>query len=132
MNEFLKTLDLMEFQKQKEWVKEQIAILEPSGTTAVRMPEGILLLMEQIEKLVTSHSEVPQKQTPVYVRLKDLTFDQYGDFVKCNFCGEHLLLKHGASHCPRCGSENLSWVDGYHEEMSLSEIADQGFTVVEM
>lgn len=47
--ETTKNIDTTEFMKQKEWLQTQILALEPSGTDAVRFPEGILHMMDEIQ-----------------------------------------------------------------------------------
>lgn len=45
----LENMNTKEFMKQKEWLAEQVAALEPSGSEATRFPEGILNFMDAIQ-----------------------------------------------------------------------------------
>ena len=45
----LENMNTKEFMKQKEWLAEQVAALEPSGSEATRFPEGILNYMDAIQ-----------------------------------------------------------------------------------
>lgn len=50
MEELLKNMDWELFEKQKEWLAEQVAVLEPSGSEASGIPEGILNMMDRIQE----------------------------------------------------------------------------------
>lgn len=45
MEELLRNMDWNLFEKQKEWLAEQVTVLEPSGSEASELPEGILNMM---------------------------------------------------------------------------------------
>lgn len=49
INEIIKGMDTKLFIQQKEWIAKQIAVLAPSGSEAVQLPEGLLNLLDQIQ-----------------------------------------------------------------------------------
>lgn len=51
MEELLKNMDWELFKKQKEWLAEQVAALEPSGSEASGIPEGILNMMDRMQEV---------------------------------------------------------------------------------
>lgn len=51
MEGLLKNMDWELFEKQKEWLAKQVAVLEPSGSEASGFPEGILNMMDRIQEI---------------------------------------------------------------------------------
>lgn len=51
MEELLRNMDWELFEKQKEWLVEQVAALEPSGSEASEIPEGILNMMDRMQEV---------------------------------------------------------------------------------
>lgn len=58
-----------------------------------------------------------------------LNADGYGDFVKCNDCGNLSIIQLGGTVCPHCSSENLSWADDDHEECHPVDLERMGYRI---
>ena len=54
-----------------------------------------------------------------------------GDFVRCNMCGELLLVPTGEEICPFCGADGcMEWADE-EQERSVPELKELGYVIVE-
>ena len=57
---------------------------------------------------------------------KLISYVDFGDFVKCCYCGTLMLVPLYAEICPHCHTEGyLSWVDDYNQEMSSEDLEDK-------
>lgn len=55
---------------------------------------------------------------------------EIGDFVRCNMCGELLLVPIGEEICPFCGAEGcMAWADD-EQERRVSELEELGYIIV--
>ena len=52
-----------------------------------------------------------------------------GDFVKCIDCEKLFLLRFGGENCPKCGSENLMWVDSENPEWDIADLEAAGYEI---
>lgn len=50
MEELLRNMDWELFEKQKQWLADQVAALIPAGTEASDLPEGVLNMMDRIQE----------------------------------------------------------------------------------
>ena len=85
--------------------------------------EERLNILEQMLKhkypieVYAQNSESKGSYTRTYVGVED------GDWVRCTFCGQVMLLPHGAEKCPECGEEgHLQWMDEEMPERKKSEL----------
>lgn len=103
INEIIKGMDTKLFIQQKEWIAKQIAVLAPSGSEAVQLPEGLLNLLDQIQDAAEEELGMcfEEYELPVTELITE----------KCNRCGREITLpwnvkKDGlAVHCPFCGKK---------------------------
>lgn len=57
---------------------------------------------------------------------KLISYVDFGDFVKCCYCGTLMLVPLYAEICPHCHTEGcLSWVDDDNQEMSSEDLEDK-------
>lgn len=57
---------------------------------------------------------------------KLISYVDFGDFVKCCYCGTLMLVPLYAEICPHCHTEGyLSWVDDDNQEMSSEDLKDK-------
>ena len=60
------------------------------------------------------------------------TVKQYvreGDFIKCVDCEQAMLVEIGTDRCPKCGSQNLMWMDEAHPECDVADLEEMGYRV---
>lgn len=60
-----------------------------------------------------------------------LSADLVGDFVKCIECERLSLLAHGSESCLWCGSKNTVWADEDNQEISVSDLEQQGYKTIQ-
>lgn len=55
-----------------------------------------------------------------------ISYVDFGDFVKCCYCGTLMLVPLYTEICPHCHTEGyLSWVDDDNQEMSSEDLEDK-------
>lgn len=63
------------------------------------------------------------KDSKVKIYFNQLTYDQIGDFVNCQDCGQISLMGIGKRRCPNCKSHNLFWEIGLHDQkLSIKDV----------
>lgn len=65
----------------------------------------------------------------VIIFRNELNPDGYGDFIECTDCGGLSLAAVGRNACPLCGSSNLSWAHGEHQECDAETLEKLGYMI---
>lgn len=109
MKEVFANMDVQEFLKQKNWLVNQIKELEPSGSEATQIPEGLLHFLDEIQDAAEGEygiGFVPFPETEEVIewcshceREVTLSWNCKEDGLKafCPYCGEKLML---CGYCP--------------------------------
>lgn len=87
--------------------------------------DELLMLMQNVQYPIDIYAVPGQNAEPetrIYNNVNG------GDWVGCTFCGNVMLLPHGADCCPECGKDGqLKWVDDARPEMHKQQLRKTSF-----